>query len=319
MSADTAPNTCPRSVLDLIGNTPVMELTGLRENVRIVAKLEWFNPGGSVKDRPAKQMILDALERGALRPGASIIEATSGNTGTALAFIGAALKIPVTLVIPEVTSARKRQDMLRLGAKLIVVPGDTTEGALEATYRTVEKEPGRYYHTDQYTNPSNLKAHYLTTGPEIARQVPDVTHIIAAQGSFGTLGGTAQFFKEKRSGVRFISVVARPGTTTLFGMKEVDHVMPLVDDSLLNGRMLMSGYDAADGIRLGLGFGLQLGPSAGAVLAAALKLSRSIRSGTICCILADGGNKYAESPLYDMEARQTLTEDEADREAFTRW
>jgi cysteine synthase len=309
----------PRSALALVGRTPTLELRGIGDKARVFAKLEWCNPGGSVKDRPAKQMVVDAVRQGRLRPGMSIIEATSGNTGTALAYIGAVLDIPVTLVVPEVTSMRKRQDMLRWGANLVVVPGETTELALETTYRMVEKEPELYYHTDQYTNPSNLTAHYLTTGPEILEQVPDVTHVVAAQGSFGTLGGTARFFRERKPDVRIVSVVARPGTTTLFGMKEQDRVMPLVDDSLLNGRMLVGGLDAAHGIQLGLRFGLQLGPSAGAVLAAAIKLARSLSGGTLCCVFADGGGKYPDSALYERSANTDLTADEADREAFVRW
>lgn len=311
----------PCSALDLIGNTPLVELRGLtgKAAVRLYAKLEWCNPGGSVKDRPAKQMVLDALAEGRLQPGMTGLEATSGNTGTALAFVYAILRIPFTVVIPEVTSSRKRQDMQRFGARLIEVPGETTERALETAYRMVAAEPERYFLTDQYTNPSNVKAHYLGTGPEILQQCPEITHLVAAQGSFGTLGGVGRRLKEERPDARVYAVLAKPGTRTLFGMKEANHVMPLVDDSLLAGRMLVTGYEAHDSIQRGLAFGFQLGPSAGGVLAAALRLAQTLREGHIVCIFADGGMKYPDSALYQRDAKTLLSVDEANQEAFTRW
>lgn len=311
----------PQSALDLVGNTPLVELPGLCENpwVHVYAKLEWYNPGGSVKDRPAKQMVIDALDSGALRPGMRVLEATSGNTGTALSFVCAILGFPVTLVIPEVTSTRKRQDMERFGAEVKIVPGETTEHALEVAYNMVAAEPGRYFLSDQYTNQSNPKAHYLTTGPEIVRQCPEVTHVVAAQGSFGTLGGVGRYLKEVSPCTRLCAVVAQPGTRTLFGMKEEQHTMPLVDDSLLSNRLLVSGYDAHDGIRLGVRFGFQLGPSAGGVLVAALRIARRLQEGRLVCVFADGGNKYPDSVLYQSDAKMLLPAEDADQEAFTRW
>jgi len=311
----------PQSALDLIGNTPLVELSGLCENPRVhlYAKLEWYNPGGSVKDRPAKQMLLDALASETLRPGMRVLEATSGNTGTALAFVCAILGFPVTLVIPEVTSTRKRQDMERFGATLHVVPGETTEHALEIAYGMLASEPERYFLSDQYTNPSNPKAHYLGTGPEILRQCTEVTHVVAAQGSFGTLGGVGRYLKEVRPDTHICAVVAQPGTRTLFGMKEEGHTMPLVDDAVLSTRLLVSGYDAHDGIQAGLRFGFQLGPSAGGVLAAALRIARRLREGHLVCVFADGGNKYPESVLYRPDAKMRVSQAEADQDAFTRW
>ena len=311
----------PQSVLDLIGDTPLVELEGISRNpkVRIFAKLEWFNPGGSIKDRPARQMVLDAIEDGRLRSGMTILEATSGNTGRSLALIGSVLSIPVTLVIPEITSLPKRLDMKRLGAELVEVPGETTERALEEAYRMVEQEPGRYFFSNQYSNPSNIKAHYLTTGPEILSQCPEITHLVAAQRSFGTLGGTGRRIKEARPDVQVCAVVAQPGTQTLFGMKGDSHAMPLVDDTLIDAGKLISGYQAHEGIQIGLRSGYQLGPSAGGVLMAALNLAKGLREANIVCIFADGGGQYPDCRLYRRDTKSILSEDEANEEAFTRW
>jgi cysteine synthase len=310
-----------RSAIDLVGRTPLVDLSLLSPNpkVRVLAKLEWFNPGGSVKDRAARQMVLDAIERGDLRPGMRVLEATSGNTGTALAFVARVLGFGLTLFIPQVTSARKREDMLRFGAELRVVEGETTERALDEAYALAAAEPELYYHTDQYTNRSNLRAHYLTTSVEILEHCPEITHFVAAQGSFGTLGGTGQRLREERPDVQIHAVVAKPGTTTLFGMKEEDRVMPLVDDSILSGRMLVSGHDAHDGIQAGFAAGFLLGPSAGGVMASMLRLARKLDSGTIVGVFADGGQKYPGCELYAANARSYLTAEQADAEAFSRW
>lgn len=312
----------PTSALSLIGNTPMVNLSTVsaRQDVTINAKLEGRNPGGSIKDRPALQMVLDGIESEQLVDGMGIIEATSGNTGTGLAFVGSVLGIPVTLVVPEVTSPAKLRDMRRFRAKIKVVHGDTTEHALEEAYKIRDRHPRRFWMPDQYTNPSNPKAHYLTTGPEILTQCPSVTHVVAAQGSFGTLAGLARRFSESKPGVRLHAVIARPGTTTIFGMKEADKVMPLADDSVLAGRFMVDGRSAAEGIQHGLRFGFQLGPSAGAVLAAAVKLSERLPAGsTIVCIFADFGTKYPGCPLYHPKILANSPGMDLDHAAFTRW
>jgi cysteine synthase len=222
-------------------------------------------------------------------------------------------------VIPEATSSQKRNDMRRYGAELVVVPGDTTELALEEAYRLRDAGGGTLFMTDQYTNRANLRAHYLTTGPEILAQCPDVTHVVAAQGSFGTLGGISLRMREERPDVEIHAVVARPGAKTLFGIKEAHQVMPLVDDSLLAGRTMVGGSEAAGGIEAAMRFGYQLGPSSGAVLAAALRLARRIERGSIVCIFADSGNKYPECPLYVREEWSRMKDDEVDHAGFVRW
>lgn len=315
------PRFTARSALDLIGNTPLAELPGLGPNpaVRIFAKLEWFNPGGSVKDRPARQMVLDALESGALRSGMTVLEATSGNTGTAMAYVCRVLGFPVRLVIPEATSTPKRIDMARFGAELVLVPGHTTDQALEIAYRMREAEPDRLFMPDQYTSPSNPRAHYLTTGPEILRQCPSVTHVVAAQGSFGTLGGIARRMAESRPEVEVHAVVSRPGSRSLFGIKEAQQVMPLVDNTVLSGRIMVGGSESVDGIEAALAFGYQLGPSAGAVLAGALRLAARLKAANIVCVFADSGSKYPDCPLYLKNWRESVSDDQVDHESFTRW
>jgi [CysO sulfur-carrier protein]-thiocarboxylate-dependent cysteine synthase len=310
-----------RSILHLIGNTPLVDLSCLSQNegVRLWAKLESFNPCGSVKDRPARQMLLDGISENLLRPGMTILEATSGNTGTALACIGRLLGYSVELVVPEVTSATKLIDISRFGAHIRIVPGHTTEHALEVAYELSRREPERYFLTDQYTNSSNPKAHYLTTGPEIVRDCPQVTHFVAAQGSFGTLGGVSRYFREQGVPAKVFAVVARPGTTTVFGMKQVNDVAPLVDDSVLSGRFIIDAEKAMQGIQAAIALGYHVGPSSGAVLAAAIRLSSRVTPGNeIVCLLADGGIKYPGSKLYDL-VPSVIPGTDMDHLAFTEW
>jgi len=308
------------SAIDLIGRTPLVDISLLSQNkgVHLWAKLEAFNPCGSVKDRPARQMLLDGISENRLRPGMTILECTSGNTGTALACFGGVLGYPVELVVPEVTSSTKLTDIKRFGATIRVVPGHTTEHALEVAYQLSSHEPERYFFTDQYTNTSNPKAHYLTTGPEILSDCPYVTHFVAAQGSFGTLGGVSRCFRERGAPVKVFAVVARPGATTIFGMKQVDDVAPLVDNSVLSGRFIIDAAKAMEGIRAAVALGFQIGPSSGAVLAATMRLTGRLPSGShVVCLLADGGIKYPASKLYDLAP--PILETDLDHIAFTEW
>lgn len=314
------------SPLDLIGDTPLVELPGLSGNpeARIYGKLEWFNPCGSVKDRPARQMILDALADGRLKPGMRVIEATSGNTGTALAFVCKVLGIPLTLVVPRITTRRKREDMERFGAEVVEVEGETTEFALALTYEMVDREPDRYFHTDQFTNPSNARAHELTTGPEILRDCPDVTDVVASEASFGTAGGIGSFFAGRGGGVRVHSVVARPGDSYIAGMRQEDRDVarrgrPLRDqlDFVLARRWIADGVRAVDSIQRAMALGYHLGPSAALVLDVALRIAREIGQGSIVCVFADGGSKYPCNPLYEPARVRDLSVDELRRVAFT--
>jgi cysteine synthase B len=313
------------SPLDLIGDTPLAELMGLTPNpeVRIYGKLEWFNPCGSSKDRPARQMILDALAGGRLRRGMRVIEATSGNTGTALAFVCQVLGFPLTLVVPRITSARKLEDMRRFGAEVLEVEGDTTELALERTYEMVDREPDRYFHTDQFTNPSNARAHELTTGPEILRDCPEVTDVVASEASFGTIGGIGSFFVRQKPEVRIHAVVALPGSH-IPGMRPMDRAAacrgPALRDqlgSVLTSRRIADGADAVNAIQRGLALGYHLGGTAALVLDTALGIAREIGRGSIVCVFADSGSKYAGNPLYDFARAKAMSVDELRHQAFT--
>jgi cysteine synthase len=308
------------SALDLIGHTPLVELRGLADNpkVRIYGKLEWYNPCGSVKDRPARQMIIDAIESGTLKPGMRVIEATSGNTGTGLAFVCRVMNIPLTLLIPKITSARKREDMLRLGAELIDVSGDTTESALEQAYAMVERKPDFYYHTDQFTNVSNARAHELATGPEILHACSDVTDIVASVGSFGTIAGIGSFFEKSGRPIRLHPVRAHPGDSYIAGMKEEAKAVPLIERfSSLDVRWRMvRGRHAITSIQKALSLGYCLGPSAALVLHVALQISQEIEEGHIVCVFADSGAKYPGNPLYEPKRVEQLCDLDLNRLVF---
>ena len=188
-------------LLDLIGNTPLLRLSrigGEFPNVEFCAKAEWFNPGGSVKDRPALSMIQAGLASGALRPGKTIIDATSGNTGIAYAMIGAALGYPVKLCLPDSASRERKRILGALGAELVITSGDEgTDGAIRRVQEIVAAEPEKYFYPDQYSNPANWQAHYRTTAKEIWEQTGgSITHFVAALGTSGTFVGTARRLKE---------------------------------------------------------------------------------------------------------------------------
>jgi len=244
-------------------------------------------------------MLADAMADGTLKPGMTILEATQATLAPPSRSSGRRFGYEVELVVPEVTSDAKCRDMERSAQNCGKVPGHTTERTLELAYGLHTDHPGVYFLSDQYTNLSNPKAHYLSTAPEIVRDCPSVTHVVSAQGSFGTLGGLARYLRERAMPVELYAVVAKPGVTTIFGVKEVTAMTPLVDDSVLAGRTMVDASAASHGIHAGLSLGYHLGPSAGAVLAAAIKLTARIPQGSqVVCVLADGGVKYPSSQLY---------------------
>src|SRR5690242_13504067 len=200
-----------QSVIELIGNTPLLRLSRIGADfpsVEFCAKAEWFNPGGSVKDRAALSMIKAGMASGALRPGKTILDATSGNTGIAYAMIGAALGYPVKLCLPDSASHERKRILRALGAELVITPGDEgTDGAIRRVKEIVGADPERYFYPDQYSNPANWQAHYRTTANEIWEQTGGrITHFIAALGTSGTFVGTSRRLKELKPSVRCISL-----------------------------------------------------------------------------------------------------------------
>ncbi len=287
-------------LLERVGNTPLVELRKLvaSQTVRVFAKCEWLNPGGSVKDRPALSMILDGERRGLLTPGKTILDATSGNTGIAYALIAARRGYAVELAIPRNTS-RERLEILRsYGVELLLTdPLQGSDGAIETARERFARHPGRYFYADQYGNPANWQAHYQSTGPEILRQTGGrVTHFVAGLGTTGTFTGVSRFLKEQRPAIRCIGVIPSSPLHGLEGLKHLPstlHVPPIFDATLLEQRLEVETEEAQEiAKRLAGEEGLLVGPSGGAAVAAALRIARNLDNGVVVTLLPDGGMKY---------------------------
>ena len=295
------------SVLDLIGNTPLLEIQriteGLHSGVKVFAKLEGNNPGGSVKDRPALRMIQEGLRTGDLRPGKTILDSTSGNTGIALAMIGCVLGYPVELVIPANVSNERKIIISAYGAKVIYSdPMEGSDGAIRLCREILHKDPEKYYKPDQYFNPMNPQAHYETTGPEIYRQTNgSVTHFLAGIGTGGTVMGTGRYLKEINSNIQVIAVEPDDALHGLEGLKHMaSSIVPgIYHEEELDSKIPVSTEDAyAMVYRLSQEEGVLVGQSAGAALFAALKVARKLRSGTVVTIFPDYGDKYLTTNLW---------------------
>ena len=289
-------------LLAAIGNTPTVELRHLAPSpkVRIFAKLEGANPTGSLKDRIARAMIEDARASGALRPGQTILEPSSGNTGISLAMIGALLGHPVRIVMPDNTTA-ERSELLRLyGAEIISSPGaEGSNGAIRVAADLAAADPDLFM-PYQYGNEANPRAHEEGTGPEIVAAVPDVDAFVAGLGTGGTLTGVGRYLKRMRPGVRVIAAEPLPGERVQ-GLRSLDEgfVPPVLDESVLDDRYLVSYRDALIGLRSLLHVeGLFAGLSSGAVLHVALRVAAEMSAGNVVLLLADGGWKYLSAGLW---------------------
>src|ERR1700730_3635992 len=262
------------SVLERIGNTPLLRLEKIgREfpNVEFLAKAEWFNPGGSVKDRPALSMIQAGLASGALRPGKTIIDATSGNTGIAYAMIGAALGYPVKLCLPDSASHERKRIVGALDAELVITSGDEgTDGAIRRVHEIVAANPEEYFYPDQYSNPANWQAHYRTTANEIWEQTGgSITHLVAALGTSGTFVGTARRLKELNPSIRCISLQPDAAFHGLEGWKHMrTAIVPeIYDATLADSNLTVKTEDAYRLVkRAAREEGLLLSPSSAAAL-----------------------------------------------------
>ena len=295
------------SILDLVGNTPLVELTrlrrGLAPGVRLFAKLEGFNPGGSVKDRPAVWMVRDGVRSGKLRAGKTIIDSTSGNTGIALAMAGAVLGYPVHLVMPANVSTERKKIVAAYGAKVIFSdPLEGSDGAIRRCRAIIAAEPERYFKPDQYFNPVNPLAHYESTGPEIWTATQGtVTHFVAGIGTGGTVMGTGRYLKERNPNIQVIAVEPDDAWHGLEGLKHMaSSIVPGIYYEEQLDRKISAATDAAyeTVYRLGSEEGLVVGQSAGAAMSAALQVARELDAGVIVVIFPDAGDRYLSTTLW---------------------
>jgi cysteine synthase B len=291
------------SIVDAVGHTPLVEIPRMSPNpdVRLLAKLELYNPTGSVKDRAAKYLVEDLERRGLLGPDSVILEPTSGNTGIALAMIARRKGYRITLVMPDNVTVERRQLAELFGAEIIDSPGvEGSNGAIALAKRLIAEDP-RYVMPYQYGNPANPQAHYETTGPEILADCPEIDVFVAGLGTAGTLMGTGRYLREHKPGTRIVAAEPLPGEL-LSGLRSLDDgfVPEILDPDVLDAKYLVSNRDAVAALRdLVAKEGVFAGPSSGAVLVAAAREAQRMEAGTIVALLPDGGWKYLSAGTFD--------------------
>jgi len=301
-----------KSILELVGNTPLVELSRSlpedikKKNVKIYAKLESYNPGGSVKDRPATRMIVEAINSGKLTKDKVIIDATSGNTGIALAMVGTALGYQVELAMPANVSEERKRIIKAFGAKIhFTNPLESTDGAIIYVRKLVEKYPEKYYYIDQYNNDANWKAHFDSTAVEIWNQTEGkITHFVAGIGTGGTVMGTGRRLKIFNPDIQVIGVQPDSPFHGIEGLKYIEtSIKPGIFDENRLDRTIFIGTDIAyqRARELSRLEGIFVGQSSGAAYEAAIKVAREIDKGVIVFICPDGGEKYLTTALYDYE------------------
>lgn len=291
-----------------VGNTPLLRLrhitTGLSPNVQIFAKAEWFNPGGSVKDRPALNILHQALDAGEFDNGKRLLDSTSGNMGIAYATLGAALEIPITLAIPSNASPERFTILKALNAELILTdPLEGADGAILAAQQMAEQHPDKYYYADQYGNPANWQAHFYTTGPEIWNQTGgEVTHFVAGLGTTGTITGVSKYLREQADRVEIVAFQPDAPFHGLEGLKHMQSsIKPGIFDPDLPDRTLgVSTEDAYEMTRrLGREEGLFVGVSSGAATVAALEVAVDLDQGVVVTVFPDAGYKYLSDKFWE--------------------
>ena len=294
-----------RDALDLIGNTPAVDVSQLSPNpdVRLVAKLESANPTGSVKDRIAKAMVLDAEADGTLGPGKRILEPSSGNTGIALAMIARIRGYPITVVMPTNTSPERRAMLEVFGAKIVASPGaEGSNGAVRLARQMALEHPDWVF-LYQYANEANPRVHYETTGPEILRDVGDVTHFVAGLGTSGTLMGVGTYLKEVHPDIE-VFAVEPPAGEMVDGLRNLDDgfIPPVYEKwggaDLLSGKRIVRPRESVEYTRRLADVGIFAGLSSGAALAGAVRVAERIDTGTVVFIVCDGGWKYLSSEAW---------------------
>jgi S-sulfo-L-cysteine synthase (O-acetyl-L-serine-dependent) len=309
----------PARLLDAVGGTPLLELSRVGADVpglRLLAKAEHLNPCGSVKDRPVRAMLLAGLASGELVAGRTILEATSGNTGIALAMLGGGLGFPVMLFLPANASAERQSILRACGAQLVMTdPLEGTDGAIRAARRVVGQHPSEYFYPDQYSHPANWRAHFETTGPEIWADAPcasngrdggELTHFVAALGTSGTFVGVSRYIRSRSARVVCVSVEPEGPLHGLEGLKHMASAMvpAIYDPTLADDRIAMPTEEAwAMCRRLAREEGLFVGPSSGANVAAALRVARNSgaspeRPVVIVTVLCDRGERYLSEDFW---------------------
>ncbi|HEX9223358.1 MAG TPA: cysteine synthase family protein [Candidatus Acidoferrales bacterium] len=298
------------SVLQQIGNTPLIRLERVGAEfpeVEFYGKAEWHNPGGSVKDRPALNMIREGERSGALRPGKTILDATSGNTGIAYGMIGAVKGYAAKLCLPENASEERKRILKAYGVELVITPADEgSDGAIRRAREIYAGEPGKYFYPDQYSNPANWRAHYLTTANEIWEQTGGrITHFVAGLGTSGTFVGVTRRLKELNPAIRCISLQPDAAFHGLEGWKHMASAMrpAIYDDTLADGDLPVGTEEAYRLLkRLAREEGLLVSPSSAAALAGCLQVARNLSAGEraiFVTVLADSGEKYLSERFWD--------------------
>lgn len=288
------------TILDTVGNTPMVELTRMNKNksVKVYAKLEGNNPGGSVKDRPALNMIKSAMERGDIKKGTKLIEATSGNTGIAMALMASLFKLEIELVMPESSTRERVLTMKAYGAKVTLL--ETMEGSRD--YAEEKAAGGDYFLLNQFANPDNSMAHYKTTAPEIWRDTnQSITHFVSAMGTTGTIMGCSDFFKEQNPAIQIVGCQPTEGSS-IPGIRRwpADYVPKIFDPKKVDQVLDISQQEAEETCRqLAKQEGIFAGVSSGGAAAAALRLSNKLREGVIVFIVCDRGDRYLSSGLFE--------------------
>ena len=287
------------SVLDTVGNTPLVEIQRLNPNpaVKVFAKLEGNNPGGSVKDRPALNMIRSAVERGAIKPGTKLIEATSGNTGIAMALIAKLFNLEIELVMPSTSTRERMLAMEAFGAAVILL--DNMEDCRD--YAEEKGRGGDYFLLDQFANPDNYGAHYKTTGPELWRDTEgSITHFVSSMGTTGTIMGTSMFLKEQNEAIQIVGCQPTEGSSIPGIRRWAPAYLPKIFDASRVDRIMdISQEEATEMTRkLANEEGIFAGMSSGGAASAAFRLSAELSSGTIVFIVCDRGDRYLSSDLF---------------------
>jgi len=311
-NSEITPGRAGESMLARIGKTPLLRMERIGQEfarVEVCAKAEWFNPGGSVKDRPALSMIEAGLTSGALRAGKTIIDATSGNTGIAYAMIGAAMGYPVKLCLPDSASPERKKMLQAYGAELVFTPGDeSTDGAIRRVHEIVAGDAEKYFYPDQYSNPANPAAHYETTGPEIWEQTQGrITHFVAGLGTSGTFMGTTRRLKELNPTIRCISFQPDSGFHGLEGLKHMaTAIVPRIYDPELADEDIAVRTEDAQQLakRLAREDGLLVGVSAAGALWASMDVARRLPPGeraVIVTVFPDSADKYLSEKFWSEE------------------